>query len=117
MGHTLENAREFFRNVVLSENAVFVYESDAIPIGYLAIKSDFIDRLYVDPRHHRRGVGQALLSQAQGLSPEHLWLFTHVANKMARGFYEKNGFMATRFGMSPAPESEPDVEYHWWRHE
>jgi len=27
--------------------------------------------------------------------------------------YEKHGFIASRFGTSPPPESAPDVEYHW----
>jgi ribosomal protein S18 acetylase RimI-like enzyme len=47
------------------------------------------------------------------LLPKHIWLYTHAANKMARAFYEKNGFVAEKFGVSPEPESEPDVEYHW----
>ena len=31
----------------------------------------------------------------------------------SRAFYEKRGFSAVRFGVSPPPESEADVEYHW----
>jgi ribosomal protein S18 acetylase RimI-like enzyme len=114
MGHTLEDAREFFSRVVVSENQIWVYEKDGLPVGFLAIQGDFIDRLYVDPSHHRQGVGQALLIKARELLPKHMWLFTHVANKIARAFYEKNGFVAEKFGVSPEPESEPDVEYHWW---
>ena len=33
--------------------------------------------------------------------------------KASRAFYEKYGFTAEKFGVSPPPESEPDVEYHW----
>jgi ribosomal protein S18 acetylase RimI-like enzyme len=84
-------------------------------VAFLGIQGDFIDRLYVDPKYHRRGIGQALMDYAKTLSPSHLWLYTHLANKMARAFYEKNGFVAEKFGISPAPESEPDVEYHWRR--
>lgn len=113
MGHTLEDARTFFLRSVLRENRLWVYETDGAPRGYLALNGEFIDRLYVHPAHHRHGIGQALLNHARTLSPKHLWLYTHVANKMARNFYEKNGFVAERFGISPAPESEPDVEYHW----
>jgi len=82
-------------------------------VAFLAMKDDFIDRLYVDPKFHRRGIGQELMDYAKTLSPGHLWLYMHVANRMARAFYEKNGFVAEKFGVSPAPESEPDVEYHW----
>ncbi len=113
MGHTLEGAREFFRDVVVTENQIWVYERDGVPLGFLAIQGEFVDRLYVDPAYHRQGIGQALLDKARKLLPKHIWLYTHVANKMARAFYEKNDFVAEKFGVSPAPESEPDVEYHW----
>jgi ribosomal protein S18 acetylase RimI-like enzyme len=113
LGHTLDGAREYFRNVVAVENQLWVYEFNNKPVGYLGISGEFIDRLYVDPAHHRRGIGQALMNHARTLSPNHLWLYTHQANTMARAFYEKNGFVAEKFGVSPAPESEPDVEYHW----
>jgi len=113
MGHTLEDARAYFRKVVAAENQLWVYELDETPVGYLALRDEFIDRLYVDPAYHRRGIGQALFDHAKSLSPDHLWLYTHVANTMARAFYEKNGLVAERFGVSPPPESEPDVEYHW----
>jgi putative acetyltransferase len=113
MGHTLEDARNYFSNRIAVENQIWVYELGDIPVGYLGIQGEFIDRLYVDPAFHRRGIGQALLDHARTLSPKHLWLYTHVANEMARAFYAKNGFISEKFGMSPPPESEPDVEYHW----
>jgi len=115
MGHTLEDARNYFRTVVSVEGQLWVYESDHIPVGYIALQAEFIDRLYVDLAYHRRGIGQALMDHARTISQDHLWLYTHVANTVARAFYEKNGFVAEKFGMSPAPESEPDVEYHWRR--
>ena len=113
LGHTLEGAREYFKKFVAVENQLWVYELESKPVGYLGIHHDFIDRLYVDPAYHRRGIGQALLDHARTLSTDHLWLYTHAANKMARSFYDKNGFVAEKFGISPSPESEPDVEYHW----
>ncbi len=116
MAHTLEDAREYFLRVVVDENQIWVYELDGTPLGFLAIQAEFIDRLYVDPAYHRQGIGQALLMKARQLLPKHMWLYTHAANKMARSFYEKNDFVAEKFGVSPEPESEPDVEYHWRAH-
>ncbi len=113
LGHDLGGAREYFKNVVAVENQLWVYDLDNKSIGLLGIAGEFIDRLYVDPSYHRRGFGQALLDHAHMLSPHHLWLYTHQANSRARAFYEKNHFKAEKFGVSPAPESEPDVEYHW----
>lgn len=113
MGYTFQGAQDYFKKVVLTENEVWVYEQDDVPRGLLALQGEFIDRLYIDPRHHRRGIGSALLSHARDLQPRHLWLFTHMVNHMARSFYEKNHFVAEKFSISPAPEFEPDVEYHW----
>ncbi|MBI3167624.1 MAG: GNAT family N-acetyltransferase [Chloroflexi bacterium] len=114
MGYEFQGAREFFQNEIVPKNQIWVYELDGVPVGYIGMQSDYIDRLYVDPKFHRRGIGLALIEHARSLFPNHLWLKTDQANKISRVFYEKNGFIATKFGVSPAPESEPDVEYHWY---
>ena len=113
MEYKFDEAQAYFRNVIVLETQIWVYERDGVPLGFIAIQGELIDRLYVHPAYHRQGIGQALLMKARELLPEHIWLYTHVANKMARAFYEKNDFIAEGFGVSPAPESEPDVEYHW----
>ena len=82
-------------------------------VAFLALRSSYIDRLYVDPAHQRKGWGTRLVEHARALSPRGLELHTHVENHGARALYEKHGFVAVRFGISPAPESAPDVEYHW----
>jgi ribosomal protein S18 acetylase RimI-like enzyme len=58
-------------------------------------------------------VGTALLDKAKELTPAGLTLFTHQRNARARTFYERRGFRAVAFGVSPPPESEPDVKYAW----
>ena len=113
MDYKFDEAQAYFRNVIVLETQIWVYERDGVPLGFIAIQGELIDRLYVHPAYHRQGIGQALLVKARELLPEHIWLYTHVANRMARAFYEKNDFIAEGFGVSPAPESEPDVEYHW----
>lgn len=115
MAHTLEGSRAYFRKSILNENKLWVYEQNGKPVAFLGLNNDFIDRLYVAPQYHRRGIGTALLEFARAEYPNHLWLYTDQANHMARTFYEKNGFVATRFGVTPPPESEPDVEYHWYK--
>ena len=112
-GHTFEEDQSYFRDVILVNNDVWVVEVDGQAAAFMAIAGDFIDQLYVDPVHQRSGLGKALLEHARGLSPEHLWLYTLQINASGRRFYEKNGFRAVKFGVSPPPESEPDVEYHW----
>ena len=90
-----------------------VFESDGDIAGFIAMKDCVVDRLYVDPPRQNRGIGSTLLSFAKRERPGGLTLFTHRQNYRARAFYEKHGFIAVGFGLSPAPESMPDVEYQW----
>jgi ribosomal protein S18 acetylase RimI-like enzyme len=69
--------------------------------------------MYVDPPEWRKGWGTAFIFLAKELHPTGLELHTHQENWAARGLYEKHGFTAVKFGVSPPPESAPDVEYHW----
>lgn len=112
-GHFFYEDQGYFRDHILKENQVWVAESDTRPVAFMAMKGDFIDQLYVHPDFQHCGIGKALLAYARELSPTHLWLYTLQINTGARIFYEKNGFVAEKFGISPPPESEPDVEYHW----
>ena len=112
-GHTFEEDCNYFRNVILQNNDVWVMDVDGQVAGFMAIAGDFVDQLYIHPDFQRHGLGRELLDFAKRSSPEHVWLFTLQINTNGRAFYEKNGFVAEKFGISPAPESEPDVEYHW----
>ena len=114
-GHFFYEDQDYFRDHILKENQVFIVESNGKPVAFMAMRDDFIDHLYVHPDYQKRGIGKALLDLARQRSPEHVWLYTLQINTNARAFYEKNGFVAEKFGMSPPPENEPDVEYHWRR--
>lgn len=112
-GYFFHQDRDYFATHILPNNDVWVAELDRRPVAFMAIKNDFIDCLYVHPDYWRKGLGQALLAHARTLSPRRLRLFTLQVNLNARAFYEKNGFRVLKLGVSPAPESEPDVEYVW----
>jgi ribosomal protein S18 acetylase RimI-like enzyme len=112
-GHTFAEDQAYFRDVILVNNDVWVAEMTGNSVAFMAIAGDFIDQLYVDPNYQHRGLGKALLDHARSLSPDHLWLYTLQINTSGRAFYEKNGFRVFKLGISPPPESEPDVEYHW----
>ncbi len=112
-GHFFYEDQDYFRDHVLTTNHVWVVEMEGHPVGLMAMEDDFIDQLYIHPDYQRRGIGEAFLNFARQRSPEHVWLYTLQVNVNARAFYEKNGFIAEKFGVSPPPESEPDVEYHW----
>jgi GNAT superfamily N-acetyltransferase len=110
---TLERAREVFDRVIRPSCTIWVAARDERIVAYLAIKGTFIDRLYVDPSEWRRGWGTRLVNFAKQVSPRGLELCTHQENSGARALYERLGFKVVGFGLSPPPESAPDVEYHW----
>jgi ribosomal protein S18 acetylase RimI-like enzyme len=54
-----------------------------------------------------------MIEHARSLSPSLLELHTHQRNERARRFYEQHSFSVVQLGVSPPPESEPDVFYRW----
>jgi len=110
--HTLDDARRFFRAHVVTVCVIRVAEENGMQ-GLIAQEGVWIRHLAVFPAFQRRGIGTALLRTAQAASPTELRLFTFQRNAAARAFYERHGFTAVAFGISPAPELEPDVEYRW----
>lgn len=113
MGHGPADDLAHFRDHVAVENEVWVAVAGGAPVALMALREAFIDHLYVDPSAQKLGVGTALLDHAKRAYPAGLALFTHQRNERARAFYERRGFKAVAFGVSPPPESEPDVRYEW----
>jgi ribosomal protein S18 acetylase RimI-like enzyme len=112
MGHTHEDDLRFFRGTIARENDVWVADDGGV-VGFLAIAGERLGWLYVDPPAWGRGIGSALLDKAKALAPAGLTLYTHQRNARARAFYERRGFRVVRLGLSPPPESEPDVLYRF----
>ncbi|MGH0035769.1 MAG: GNAT family N-acetyltransferase [Myxococcota bacterium] len=103
----------YFRDHVRPYTEVWLATADDVVTGLMAIRGDHIDQLFVDVPWQGRGVGCALVARARELSPHHLSLFTLQRNERACRFYERRGFRAVAYGVSPPPESEPDVRYEW----
>ena len=100
-------------NIIRAKCVIWVGTLNEQIVAYLAMNGSYIDRLYVDPSAWRQGWGTRFIHLAKQLSPHGLELHTHQENTAARALYERHGFRAAKFGISPPPESAPDVEYHW----
>jgi GNAT superfamily N-acetyltransferase len=110
---TIETAQWVFANVIKPNNSIWVGTSGDRAVAYMSMHDSWIDRLYVDPIEWRKGWGTRFVNFAKELSPGGLELYTHQENYPARALYERHGFVTVKFGISPPPESAPDVEYHW----
>ena len=112
-GRSVADDDAFFREHILPRCAIWIAVVRDEVVGFLAMRKSYVDRLYVHPGAQRRGVGTALLAKAIEISPGGIELHTHQKNTKARAFYDKAGLSVVRFGISPPPESEPDMEYQW----
>jgi GNAT superfamily N-acetyltransferase len=111
--HTPEEDRTFFQERVFTVCEVWGVGPPGALEGFIAWRAGWIDQLYVRPDMQGRGVGVALLQQAQATEPR-LQLWTFERNTAARRFYERHGFAAAEFTDGAGNEArEPDVRYVW----
>jgi ribosomal protein S18 acetylase RimI-like enzyme len=67
------------------------FDADAM-VGFIALRDQHVDQLYIDPSHQRCGIGSSLLGQALKGAPGRITLHVFEDNQNARAFYEKHGF-------------------------
>ena len=85
--------------------------SDAPAEGFLARNGTKISQLQVAQVARRRGVGQALVMEAQART-RHLTLWTHQANDAAIAFWYAMGFQETaRTDGRDSEEKLPDIRF------
>jgi putative acetyltransferase len=80
---------------------VIVDEEDR-PLGFMGMTESKVDSLFIDPEHHGRGLGAALMRHARGLFPS-LTVDVNEQNKGAVAFYRRIGF--EEVGRSPRDDS------------
>lgn len=114
--HTEQETLDFFTNVVLREQEVWVAERSGRVAGFISFRAGKIEHLYVDPEFQSLGIGTMLLQKAKDESNGRLELYVYLRNTRARSFYEKNGFSLVEItGGSNNEHQEPDGLYAWRR--
>lgn len=89
-------------------NYYFLAYLNGEAVGFVKAKKDSLNdqidsisqielqKIYVTPQFHGRGVGTALLNEVKNLArevyPDYIWLDTHISNEKAIRLYERNGF-------------------------
>jgi len=96
------------KSIAKENNVFFLALVENVPVGFAKLKKHSLNeqiesiaqmelqKIYVLPYYHGSGAGaalmQAVLELASKVSPDFLWLDTHISNTKAVQFYEKNGF-------------------------
>ena len=111
--HSAEEDRAHFAGVVAA-GATTVATQDARVVGFVVLAEGWVEHLYVDPPHWRRGIGGALLRHAQAARPGGLELWVFARNTPAIAFYERHGFrVVQRTDGAGNEERERDARMVW----
>ena len=111
--HTPDEDRLYFAGIVASQD-VWVEELDGAIVAFAALHGRTLTNLYVEPRHHRSGIGGQLFEQVKAERPEGFDLWVFQRNQVARRFYERRGCRLLRLtDGAHNEEREPDAQYEW----
>ena len=109
--HTPDEDLAFIRDIVLPGQQVTVAEAGKEYVGFIAVSSDWVEQLYLEPARTGHGIGSRLLTDATAALPV-VKLHCFQANTGARRFYERHGFRAESFGDGTTNEEGlPDILY------
>ena len=100
----------------------FDHQASAVA-GFFVQVGEEIEQLYVHPRYQGIAIGWEFVRLAKQRSPERVSLYTFAANRSARAFYQRQGFVEIGRGTAAAehnpwatsPEQLADVRYQWTR--
>lgn len=87
----LERERRAIPELYLPKAETWVRESGGHVVGFVSLLGNEIGGLFVDPRHHRSGIGRALVERARDQRGA-LEVEVFEKNAMGRAFYEALGF-------------------------
>ena len=98
----------------LTEDELWVAETDGETLAYARFTRTWLDDLYVHPRVQGQGIGGALLDLVLSVRPQGLGLYVFESNEPARRFYRTRGFLvAERSDGFANEERQPDLRMEW----
>lgn len=115
LAHSDEQVRRWVAEILIPNEEVWVAATpDGSVVAVMALASDMLDQLYVEPGWTGRGIGSRLVALAKVRRPGGLDLYTFQINTGARRFYERHGFVEVARGDgSGNEEGQPDLHYAW----
>ena len=85
--------RDAMRSVYLPAASSFVFEREGAIAGFYSLYGDALAALFVHPDSQGAGIGSLLVAHAKS-GRDRLELAVYSANRAARRFYERHGFVA-----------------------
>jgi len=106
---------ERWKNELVPTATIIIAESAGQLVGFVTVdpKTLYLDQIVVAPEAWGSRIADALLAEAQRLSPAGLDLAVNADNGRAIRFYEKQGFAVT--GTDVNPRSGAPIRKMAWR--
>lgn len=79
-----------------ADNSVAVYQNKVV--GFLSLRDDFLEALFIDPAFQNKGIGAQLLAHTKQQHGS-LTLDVYAQNQAAQRFYERQGFKVIEHGI------------------
>lgn len=117
------NAEQFVTRTRERLECMWVAESDGRPIGFVVVKGDEVEQIYVDRAARGTGVAATLLRKAEAeirsAGHRRAWLAVVAGNERARSFYSRLGWRdsgpmsylaQTEVGPLPVPSHRYEID-------
>lgn len=111
--HSFESQMHFLSHILPLSYRIFVAVNDSEQaVGFIAIKPNEINQLYIHPDYQGKGIGSEFIQMAKSQADSFLELRTFEVNKRAQSFYIKHGFLAS-IGDCDNEEGLQDILFRW----
>ena len=87
----LARERKNIPEIYLPNADTWVAEIEGELVGFIALIGNEVGAIFLQPKHHHKGIGKALMDKARELHGD-LEVEVFSANKIGRQFYSKYGF-------------------------
>lgn len=75
----------------LLDTEVYCFKSKGVVLGFIGLKGDYIEGIFVDSKYQHKGIGRELLDYVKNIKSS-LELSVYEKNVAAIQFYKNNGF-------------------------
>lgn len=110
--HSIEEDRNFFKKNIIPNSKIFILKKNII-LGFISMKANHIDHLYIKSSEFGKGYGTLLLNYVKELyNVLSLWVFQK--NQKAVKFYLSNDFIISKETNGRGnDENLPDYYMEW----
>jgi GNAT superfamily N-acetyltransferase len=95
---SLNDLRDRWPREIADGWAISVAKAGGIPVGFMALKGNKLDQLFVAPDYQGRGIGKRFVDIAKLVFPDGVFVTAALPGRATK-FYEREGFRRGQVGL------------------